>query len=444
MKKLSFLTLLAFSVGLWSCTNDEPFVNIADEQKAVDPDASNIRSVEEVLEIVSENYGAIFQGHNSRAMSLTPKDVVVFGSNKASRSAASDTAIYVVNFGDNNGYAVVAANKECTPLLALTDNGEITNIDDIEIPGLKAFMDASILYAITPGAPDKPKPGGSLIINPDPILCMERVVTTTTRDHKPAVKVMWGQDWPTGYFCTNKISGCVVTAGVQALSYFELPTSINLTYPERDQNYQSFNWASLKENVASSYSSPSNFSNVSHLEDYLALARISREIGHRINANYDSPYGTAASIVDLRKVFLNITPELEISQIYDKSPDVPNLKRWDLIIMRGSLSENEKANGHAWILDGYKEKIDHVKVYAVDHPLYDENGNFIPAGDPVSVYDSPVYQLSHINWGWDGSNNGYYDVNVYDPAKCKEYDTAYNYSVSQDFKYYIRYFTMFK
>lgn len=444
MKKLSIILSILWCTFVTACTSDEPILTTIEDNSSSSYSSHN-RTVEEAIEIASDNYADFFNG-NSRAISLGPQNVIVFGSNKASRSAAVDTALYVVNFGDNNGFAIVAADKDSTPLLALTDDGEINDIDEIENPGLKMFMDACIDYISGGGNIPKPTPGGDdIIVTPDPIQYMGEVVTTTTRNFEPKVKVKWGQSWPTGYFCPNKISGCVMTAGVQALSYYELPTSINLTYPDCDKTTQTFNWASMKENIISSSSTPSDLDNLQNVDDYLALSRLSREIGHRINADYSDPNGTGASISNLRTYLKKIVPGIEISQLYDTAPNVPKLKRWDLIIMRGATSNEENATGHAWIIDGYKERVDHVKVYNVTNPLFDENGKFIPpAGEPSMEYDSVIYSLSHINWGWNGKNNGYYDAGVYNANKCKEYDSVDHYLMLDNYKYNFYYFTMYK
>lgn len=114
MKKLSFILSILCCYAITACNSDEPTLNPVNDTESVVSNPSNIRTVEEAIEIVSNNYADVYKEHSSRTINLNPQNVVVFGSNKASRAAAVDTAIYVVNFGDNNGFAIVAADKECT------------------------------------------------------------------------------------------------------------------------------------------------------------------------------------------------------------------------------------------------------------------------------------------------------------------------------------------
>lgn len=114
MRKLSFFLILLACVFITACNSDEPTLKSVSDTESVISKPSNIRTVEEAIEIVSNNYADVYKEHSSRTINLNPQNVVVFGSNKASRTAAVDTMLYVVNFGDNNGFAIVAADKDCT------------------------------------------------------------------------------------------------------------------------------------------------------------------------------------------------------------------------------------------------------------------------------------------------------------------------------------------
>lgn len=450
MKNL-FLSTLVGCVLMSSCSDDahEFFTNESEKQTTV----SNIRTVEEAIDIVSDNYGQLFNTSSSRSFNLKEADVIVLGSNRPSRSGVPDTVIYVVNFGDNSGFAVVTANKECTPLLAMTDTGEIHDIESIEIPGLKAFMNASIAYASGPNPnidPIKPPTPD----NEEPCKWFESIVTSTFINHKPRVKVTWNQSFPLGHYYSNGLCGCVVTAGMQALSYYELPKSINLTYPERDKGQETIDWSIFKISKEETTLNPDiidgigSTDNVPSLENYLALARFSREMGYKIKAKSlpettESAASTTAYLSNLRNYMAKLVPSLEVSKINSGIPNVPKMIRWDIIIMGGKTDKNANV-GHAWIVDGYKSRIDHYENYAIENPKFDIYGNVIITGEPYQVYDAVIYSMSHINWGWGGLSNGYYDVNVYDEAKIKERDNIYQPLDPKNFTYITEYFTLFK
>lgn len=437
MKHLHLILCMIAALAIASCSNDEPVLNIAEKSQIQAENISAIRTVEEAIEIASKNYVDVFQANKSRTFSINHNNVVVFDSNKASRSAASDTAIYVVNFGDNEGFAVVSAKRNCTPLLAITDNGQINNIEDIEIPGLKAFMEGAIAYSSLP-----PIDGPTL---PDKQMFVQ-LTDTIVVNYGPNVTVTWGQNWPEGYFCPNKSCGCVVTATVQALSYYELPNSINLTYPSRDVNYQLLSWPSMKKSIKSYSYYPTYFDMDSiALGHHYGLARLCREIGYRINADYSEYMTTGASVWDLLPVLRQLAPQLTISDFTEGSPDAAK-NNWEIIMMAGWKGVNENGRyigGHAWIIDGYKSKKLHYRDYFFTKPAYDIYGNPIVSGEPFAEYDVVSYSLSHINWGWNGHGNGYYDVGVFDTTKCKELDDEASYS-QYNFQYYTHYCTILK
>jgi hypothetical protein len=56
------------------------------------------------------------------------------------------------------------------------------------------------------------------------------------------------------------------------------------------------------------------------------------------------------------------------------------------------------SNGHAWVSDGFRKH----KVCN-----FDENGN---------LYSTSTYYYLYMNWGWNGSENGFYRWNDWSPG----------------------------
>lgn len=116
--------------------------------------------------------------------------------------------------------------------------------------------------------------------------------------------------------------------------------------------------------------------------------------------------------------------------------------------MEGKETESSEI-GQTWIIDGYKTIKQHVKVYILkqsDRFIIDRDGNpIIPVGYPVyEEYDLPESSLSHINWGWNGNFNGYYNVGVYDTDYCRIPDQSSADSGRHKYGYVVSYFTMCK
>lgn len=83
MKKISFFLSILVCALVCACTSDDPVLNkVEDRHDSKVSQTSGIRSVEEAIEIVSENYASVFKGNTSRAFNLNPSNVVAFGSNK--------------------------------------------------------------------------------------------------------------------------------------------------------------------------------------------------------------------------------------------------------------------------------------------------------------------------------------------------------------------------
>lgn len=72
--------------------------------------------------------------------------------------------------------------------------------------------------------------------------------------------------------------------------------------------------------------------------------------------------------------------------------------------MRGTNSNGE---GHAFVVDGFFESF---MVIVIVRDVW-INGTFITTENvyavPLSLFNTVVH--FHINWGWDGYSDGYYD-----------------------------------
>ena len=65
-------------------------------------------------------------------------------------SLSIDTLLYFVNFADNQGFAVVAADKRTSPILALIDKGnyKAKDLAQEDNPGFLSFIEQAITHEI--------------------------------------------------------------------------------------------------------------------------------------------------------------------------------------------------------------------------------------------------------------------------------------------------------
>jgi hypothetical protein len=106
--------------------------------------------------------------------------------------------------------------------------------------------------------------------------------------------------------------------------------------------------------------------------------------------------------------------------------------------MGGEKSNND--DGHAWVIDGCY----YVKVKYVMQVSYDE-------GVTWSVYQEQyTYRTchNHINWGWDGVYNGYFEGSVFNVFSVLQEDSEpiYPLDPEQDLNYCnnIQYFAVWR
>ena len=55
--------------------------------------------------------------------------------------------IYLINYADNSGFALIGANKEAYDIYAISDEGRLNTTDTIGNEPLKVFLEKAIFHA---------------------------------------------------------------------------------------------------------------------------------------------------------------------------------------------------------------------------------------------------------------------------------------------------------
>lgn len=318
---------------------------------------------------------------------------------------AADSLFYVFNFSDSAGFAIIAANRQASPIVAITEKGTYN-------PGVKTGVEGFDEY-------------------------MEQIISTFSGFEKngatphsyyeeeiigfqmaPLISVRWGQTGVYGQYCSNGISGCVITATAQIMSYLENPDTIVLSV-DMDDDYSAgdtlvLNWPLIKEHIANHADSSS--CDTVHKQ----IGAFMRELGALYNANYqtNSTSASTANSVNIYSSFGVLCSNFTTANI---NAIKQSLSKSRPVHMRGNTINNE---GHSFIVDGYKD----FEVWRTTYIAEGQNGEFIVSG---TTKVSESHSL-HINWGWDGVCNGYFSFDSYATASGEEYDTENN-SVNYDF-----------
>ena len=229
---------------------------------------------------------------------------------------------------------------------------------------------------------------------------LSRTASATASENKepiePLLKTLWGQDTPYNNLCpterenANVIypTGCVATAMAQVMYYHQYPEkgTGNITYSFQDRILSAdFNNTYYQWRLMTPTYKKGQYSD----ESALAVATLMYQCGVSIKMQYNVGGSGAFSYnaaTALRKNFgyhenLQIhyrdyyTAKEWMNKVYNE------LKAGRPIIYTG-VDENN--GGHCFVVDGY-----------------DQN-NFV-----------------HVNWGWDGMNDGYYDIALLNPSGNK-------------------------
>ena len=404
MKKL--LILAAIATILFSCSQEEPLQN---ENALENFYSSKLRTKEEVINI-AQDFANEHQRGRSGARYVDESKVFTLDSHK-SRSN-SEPLMYVVEYEDNRGYAIVAAPKNVEPILAVIDEGSYQESINSGNPGFKFFMDAAEEYVSTtsiggadpnPDGPNDPKPLAEYRVDVDTIF---RFAV------EPQVKVNRGQNYPEGKLCPNLISGCYPTALFMICEYFQEPKSIKLTF----DNNQTINlpWNEMSKAI----SEPAGKNIIARLfpiesnPNYMAVAQLCRQIGKISVTNYSSPVESTTGSDRIHSSTKNILSSKNVGdyKAYNYMDIVNTLTSGGLVLCTG-LKPNSNS-GHAWVADG----CEYMKT--IQATYYREQGK---VRWTLIKEEEAYYCLVYFNWGWNGDSNGVFSGDVFRPTETKTY-----------------------
>lgn len=315
---------------------------------------------------------------------------MVWNGETGSTRTASEPAFYVFNRTDNAGFVIVAGDEVATPILGYSHQH---NFRSEAMPtNLRYWLEgvrSTILTARNAGC----------VANRS----MEAKNATTVNLLETA---LWDQIAPYNGECpylsngVQTITGCVATAASIVCKYYGWPTSMSgtttayttsthgITVPSRTLGSYDYNLM------------PHQYTNYTAAQA-AEVARLMADIGALIKADYgigsQGDGGTGAYTQDLLIA-------LQTTMQYSKSSS---------LISRSSRSDAE------WIAM-LKAELDAGRPV-----LYAGSGN---AGAHQFICDGyDTADFFHFNWGWSGSANGYYSVDILEPN-----DTGYSFAQFQD------------
>lgn len=399
-KTLALITVLVIIIT--GCNDDSVIPQQIHDHVAVS-NVARVRTLDEAMQIAVDAISMLptEQSRGSVRSINSTHTKIILNKRVTRNNYTSDTLMYVFNFDNDAGFAIVSANRATDGLFAITESGHYYPEEPQDNPGFDLFIDAARNYIIL-----KPDSMGNIgdikPIDPDPRVQYKVVRDTVKNIILPKLPLKWGQSGIEGRFCSNGLSGCSNTAAAMALCYLRFPTQLTITFDNSNSVVQ-LDWDKIAQHVIRDKCSSCTS------DSHNTIGLLCRELGHRSNSKYypeydnDPRYGTSTQTSDTRSTLLNLG--LSVSPITDYDPQqvVSLLNSNNILLMRGDCKDIDNS-GHMWIVDGYRR----LTIYTRDYILRSNSIKWELLKEEVDYVS-----LNHINWGWNGTANGYFKSDVF-------------------------------
>lgn len=375
MKK--FVLFAAVALILAACSSEEPtsLPNKSNETAGHNPYRVTLNDALKTADVLLDDIAGDAQTRSGKQRRVAS---VEYMTNPGTRASGSDTLLYLVNYADDAGFALLSADSRLRPVYAISDEGTLSFADTTYNKGLALFargVEADVVSSMT--FPSLPSDSAIYVPPTDP---QPEIKADTIRSVKDRVRPMlssyqrnWSQSSPFNRYCFTTEGaeaqvGCTAVAGAQIMAYHK--------WPEQYGGY-TFDWNEI------------NNGNID------MLARFLRLLGNSENLNISyGVRGSSAYHGYYYRTFDNMGYTYHTTfQNFNESDVCAFMKGTHSggytagpILVRGAYPNND---GHAWVLDGYLQ--------------YDLT---ILVGSTSTFTTDDI--LYHCIWGWGDKNNGYY------------------------------------
>jgi len=284
-------------------------------------------------------------------------------------------AIYSVNYvvEVDTFFTLLSANKNTMSILA---NGDGPFLNDNVVEGVSIWLNEQIKAIefvternLTETQYKEDFLNADIIPGDDPCEGQNYLI-----QKGPLMSSLWGQgcyyndNLSTGCSenCGHKLTGCVATAVGQVMNYYNHPSS--------------YNWNLILDSY-------NNYSTSSQIEE---VASLMYDIGVAVNMTWGCSSSGANTCSYVPGAFTGTFGYSTANSCTNYQ--YPQPIKTEIDYNRPVIFRGEDASGsHAWVCDGYKEQ----------HFCEEDNG----------VVYSWIYLYYHLNWGWNGSQNGWFAYN---------------------------------
>ena len=302
-----------------------------------------------------------------------------------SSSSETATSYYVFDNGSDKGFTIVSGDDELPEIVGYSAHGNSENLMKTE--GCAAFLKAyqKFVTAFTQGDAKARK-----------ILAEQRALKADGRYQQPKIEpllgdIAWNQDPPYNNMCPEyedselSATGCVATAMAQVMMYYKYPKELKADIPAYTTATNKLKVNAISEGEKYDWDNmlPTYTEGEYNTTQANAVAKLMFHCGAAVQMDYGDSSGALLRPEDMSTYF-GYDADL-LQEVYRS---VYTLAEWKKILDReleakrpiiyGGVRSYER--GHQFVCDG---------------------------SDGEGLY--------HINWGWSGDSDGYFDITLLDP-----------------------------
>ena len=336
------------------------------------------RSYQQALKIAQQQAERL--GISMDAMSPQPRMV--------QKTNGIDPAYYVIENGTNKGYTIVSADDRLPEIVGYAKQGNYTEdtLPEAYVEFITAYQ--KFVEEVKAGNPHALRTAAEA-------KALRESASYTQPTVAPLLgNIQWNQGDPYNRMCpeydgVNKaVTGCVATAMAQVMGYWKYPSQLQADIPGYTTGTYNINVPGISKDTDGTYDwdniLPQYKSGNFNDDQANAVAKLMHHCGVAVQMNYGPSSGAFVNPERLSKYFG-----------YDK----------DFMV---------KVRRESYSMQEWNTLIDN-ELKAKRPVLY--SGQSSDGGHQFVCDGSDGKGLYHINWGWGGYQDGYFDITILNPAK---------------------------
>lgn len=338
-----------------------------------------------------------------------------FNETRAIGSSEDTPLVYLFNFADDRGYALMSGDTRVGDVLAFVEKGNLDPQEGTDNPGLAIFLsNADTYYRLKTGLPVYDTDGNLIeLMNDDgydPDIDEDYVEYSDWYDsyeYGKKIPCQWGQEYPLNKFCHTSegelaMVGCVAVAVGQIMYYYGYGNRADGT---------AYDWNLIRDfKKWNDYTEPSVNAAAKLLADLGSFGNLDMNYGEEQSGSHTEyvprtfrnfGYTHVGAIEDFPSLDSSFSESMRKKRPiymsgYATKRTIPNST------LNIATNNVEYTDGHAWIIDSDLTQKRNIYTYRYDGVLL------------KTEYETR--SLVHCNWGWYGDADGYYFGNALKPA----------------------------